>query len=142
MGMDLIPVYRDELSEEKYISLTSVVRQNVGVRTARVVQAKAEQVVRAMGQVEYAEPLLGDVTLKVDGWVEELLVDFVGQRVERGQPLFRLYSPDLVSAQQEYLITQQEDAKTRQIRVRLEFTNPDLHIKPGMYADVEILDVG
>ena len=99
MGMDLIPVYRDELSEEKYISLTSAVRQNVGVRTALVVQAKAEQVVRAMGQVEYAEPLLGDVTLKVDGWVEELLVDFVGQRVERGQPLFRLYSPDLVSAQ-------------------------------------------
>lgn len=104
MGMDLIPVYRDELSEEKYITLAPEVMTNIGLRTERVKQSLSQNSVRTFGQVEYAEPLLGDVTLKVEGWVEEILVDFVGQRVERGQPLFRVYSPDLVTAQQEYLL--------------------------------------
>lgn len=105
MGMDLVPVYVDELGEEKLITLSDAVTNNMGLRTVPVQRESAQHVVRTIGRVDYAEPLLGDVTLKVGGWVEELLVDFVGQRVEKGQPLFSFYSPELVTAEEEYLIT-------------------------------------
>ena len=103
MGMDLIPVYQDELGEEKLITLSPQTMHNMGLRTVAVKRGSGERVVRAFGQVTYAEPLLGDVTLKVGGWIEKLHVDYVGQRVKKGEPLFSLYSPDLVSAQEEYL---------------------------------------
>jgi membrane fusion protein, copper/silver efflux system len=104
MGMDLIPVYRDQLGQEKLITLSHETMHNIGLRTTPVVRGTAERVVRTVGRVDYAEPLLGDVTLKVGGWVEDLMVDYVGQRVKKGQPLFSLYSPDLVIAQAEYLL--------------------------------------
>jgi Cu(I)/Ag(I) efflux system membrane fusion protein/cobalt-zinc-cadmium efflux system membrane fusion protein len=138
MGMELIPVYRDELSAEKYITLSSAVAQNVGLRTQPVVRAEAEQSVRTVGQVEYAERLLGDVTLKVDGWVEELLADFVGQQVERGQPLFRLYSPELVTAQQEYLITLQGRAAPAE---RLAITIPGVDTVLSAHDKLRYWDV-
>ena len=62
---------------------------------------------RAVGRITYDETQLSDISLKVDGWIDELMVDYVGQRVEKGQPLFRIYSPELVTAQDEYLIQQQ-----------------------------------
>ena len=107
MGMDLVPVYADEMSEEQFITLSPAQMENIGLRTTAVAQTDAERVVRSMGRVDYAEPLLADVTLKVGGWIEQLPVNYVGQRVEKGQPLFSLYSPDLVSAEEEYLLQSQ-----------------------------------
>lgn len=104
MGMDLIPVYADELNEERLITLTPEVVRNMGLRTVQAVEGTAHRTVRTFGQIEYAEPLLGDVTLKVAGWVEKLLVNYVGERVEKGQPLFTFYSPELVVAQEEFLL--------------------------------------
>lgn len=104
MGMDLIPVYVDELAGEHFVTLSPAQMENIGLRTATVRREEAERAVRTVGQVDYAEPRLGDVTLKVEGWVEQLLVDYVGQRVEKGQPLFRFYSPELVTAQEELLL--------------------------------------
>jgi multidrug efflux pump subunit AcrA (membrane-fusion protein) len=105
MGMELIPVYADELGQEQLITLDPKVERNMGLRTTPVRSGPAERVIRTVGKVEYAEPLLGDVTLKVGGWIEALYVDYVGQRVEKGQPLFSVYSPELISAQEEYLIS-------------------------------------
>jgi multidrug efflux pump subunit AcrA (membrane-fusion protein) len=105
MGMDLVPVYRDELGQEKFIILDHQTMNNMGLRTVPVVRGKAERVVRSFGQVDYAEPLLRDVSLKVSGWVEDLNVDYVGQRVKKGQPLFSFYSPDLVITQEDYLLS-------------------------------------
>ncbi len=104
MGMALVPVYADELAEERFITLNPEQMENIGLRLATVARTKAERVVRSVGRVDYAEPLLGDVTLKVGGWIESLPVNYVGQRVEKGQPMFGIYSPDLVSAEDEYLI--------------------------------------
>ncbi len=104
MGMDLIPVYADQLGEEQVITLDTKVVTNMGLRTEPVRKGAAERVIRTVGRLEYAEPLVGDVTLKVGGWIEELFVDYEGERVEKGQPLFSFYSPELVSAQEEYLI--------------------------------------
>ena len=104
MNMALVPVYMDELSEENLIKLSREVVRNMGLRTVPVEYRAATRVVRTLGEVDYAEPLLGDVTLKVSGWVDELYVDYVGQRVKKGQPLFTVYSPELYSTAEEYLL--------------------------------------
>ncbi len=104
MGMALVPVYVDELSQERFLNLSPVQMENIGLRLATVATTKAQRVVRSVGRVDYAEPLLGDVTLKIGGWIEKLFVNYVGQQVRKGEPMFSIYSPDLVSAEDEYLI--------------------------------------
>jgi multidrug efflux pump subunit AcrA (membrane-fusion protein) len=78
--------------------------QNLGVQTEIVQVAGIERQVRTTGTFEADERTREVVTLRVSGWVEELLVNVEGQAVRRGQPLLRVYSPDLVATQQEYLL--------------------------------------
>jgi Cu(I)/Ag(I) efflux system membrane fusion protein len=77
--------------------------QQVGVRLARVERKQLETRVRAAGLVVAEEATLADVALRVKGWIGEIDVDAVGNRVERGQVLFRVYSPELYGAQEELL---------------------------------------
>jgi Cu(I)/Ag(I) efflux system membrane fusion protein len=77
--------------------------QRIGVRSAPVEQAELEPVVRAVGRVVADETALVDVALRVSGFVGTLEAGAVGARVERGQVLLTLYSPDLYAAQQEWL---------------------------------------
>jgi Cu(I)/Ag(I) efflux system membrane fusion protein len=77
--------------------------QEVGVRSAPAERRRVARSVRAAGLVGYDETALVDVSLKVRGWVGALYADAVGVRVERGAPLFTLYSPELYAAQEEYL---------------------------------------
>ena len=79
-------------------------QQLIGVRTVPVTRAPIGQAVRAVGAVRYNETRLTDVNLKVEGWIRELYVNATGQPIQKGQPLFTLYSPDLLSTQQEYLL--------------------------------------
>jgi RND family efflux transporter MFP subunit len=59
---------------------------------------------RTVGVVRYDETSLADVNLRLEGWIRDLYVDYTGQPIERGQPLFTLYSPDLLATQHEYLL--------------------------------------
>jgi Cu(I)/Ag(I) efflux system membrane fusion protein len=77
--------------------------QEIGVRSTLVERKPAERSIRALGRVAYDETALADVSLKVRGWIGELRADAVGARVERGDVLFTLYSPELYAAQEEYL---------------------------------------
>lgn len=107
MGMDLVPVYEEEGGEKEpssTIRIDPVTMQNMGVRTARVTKARVARSIRALGTVTYDETRLYAVNLKFDGWVEDLHVDFVGESVTKGQPLFTIYSPEIVTAQEEYLV--------------------------------------
>ncbi len=106
MGMDLVPVYEDEAGEEagSAISISPVVVQNMGVRTGKVERRKLERTIRTVGTLDYDERLVRDVTTKFDGWIEELYADYTGQHIERGMPLFRVYSRELYSSQEEYLL--------------------------------------
>ncbi len=79
-------------------------QQLIGVRIVPVMRASLDQTVRAVGVVRYDETRQSDLNVKVDGWIRDLYVDSTGQAVEKGQPLFTLYSPDLVTTQQEYLL--------------------------------------
>ncbi len=104
MGMDLVPVYEDEAPSGATIAIDPVTAQNMGVRTATVERRDLHRQIRTVGTIEYDEPKVTSVNAKVDGWIEKLYVNETGQMVKRGQPLLELYSPKLVSAQQEYLL--------------------------------------
>ncbi len=103
MGMDLIPVYEDELGSQGTVSIDPVTVQNIGVKTAFVERRPLRRTIRTVGRVDYDETRLTDVNTKVAGWVEKLHVDYTGQMVTKGQPLLEIFSPELVAAQEEYL---------------------------------------
>ena len=78
--------------------------RRIGVTFAPVTSEVLRTEVRTIGQVTVDETRVRTMSLKVDGWVEQLYVNITGQRVERGQPLLMLYSPMLVTAQEELLL--------------------------------------
>ncbi len=111
MGMDLVPVYEEEGGEKEpasTIRIDPVTMQNMGVRLGRVKRQPLTKEIRAMGAVTYDETRLYVVTTKFDGWIEHLYIDFEGESVRRGEPLFDIYSPALVTAQEEYLLALQQ----------------------------------
>jgi len=79
-------------------------QQRIGVKFAEARLQKAEATVRAVGRVLYDETRITHVHTKVNGWIEDVFVNFVGAPVRRGQPLFTMYSPELVASQEEYLL--------------------------------------
>ena len=112
MGMDYIPVYADEAEEGRPASaggirISTEKVQKLGVRTEAARRRTLDRVVRAVGRVEPDERRIHTVTPKFEGYVERLHVNATGQPVARGQPLFEVYSPELVSAQREYAIAAQ-----------------------------------
>jgi Cu(I)/Ag(I) efflux system membrane fusion protein/cobalt-zinc-cadmium efflux system membrane fusion protein len=104
MGMDLVPVYEDEGGEPGTIRVDPNTVQSIGVRTAPVTVGELKKTIRTVGRIAYDESRIATVNSKVSGWIEKLYVDTTGQEVRKGEPLIDIYSPDLVSAQQEYLI--------------------------------------
>jgi Cu(I)/Ag(I) efflux system membrane fusion protein len=102
-GMDLVPVSRAEY-EQGVVTIDAARRQLIGVRIGTVVEAPREQTLHAVGRVTYDESKLSDVTLRVRGWITRLFVNQTGQRVQAGQALFQLYSPELYGAEQDYLL--------------------------------------
>ncbi len=104
MGMDLIPVYKDgQQGTGSEVVISPQVVQNLGVRTATVERSKLWRRVSTVGFVDYDESKLSHIHLRTQGWIESLTVQSEGDRVQKGQLLFKLYSPELVNAQEEYL---------------------------------------
>ena len=106
MGMDMVPVYEDEAAtaESQTITVDPVMTQNMGIRTAVITRGPLRRLIRTLGVIDYDETALSDVTTKFKGWVEKLYVNATGQLVMRGEPLFDIYSPELYSAQKEYVL--------------------------------------
>jgi RND family efflux transporter MFP subunit len=106
-GMDLVPVYEDtggEAAAPGAISISPTTVQSMGVRTAKVEVRPLSRLTLAVGRVTFDERNLAVITTKVDGWVERLYVNATGDPVRKGQALLSIYSPDLVTAQEEYLL--------------------------------------
>ena len=89
------------------VMLTTEAARQIGVTYAPVQLGPIGRVVRTVGIVSYDETRIKSVTTRVDGWVDQLYVNFSGQAVRIGDPLFALYSPMLVAAQQELLLAKQ-----------------------------------
>ncbi len=105
MGMDLVPVYENEVKTSGGgITIDPVTVQNMGVRIAPVERMDFSAKVRTVGNVDYNETKLYIVTTKISGWIEKLYVNYTGQEVKKGQPLLEIYSPELVTTQEEYLL--------------------------------------
>jgi RND family efflux transporter MFP subunit len=112
MGMDYIPVYEGEdesgdSTSSKQIRISTEKIQKLGVRTEAASMRALGKTVRASGRVEPDERRIVAISPKFEGYVERLHVNVTGQPVAKGQPLFEVYSPELVSAQREYAIAVQ-----------------------------------
>lgn len=105
MGMDLVPVYADEATEDdpSVVSISPTIINNLGVRTALVQRSPLSRRVETVGYVSHDEDTLQHIHTRVDGWIEKLAIKASGDPVRSGQLLFELYSPTLVNAQEEYL---------------------------------------
>ncbi len=101
-AMDLTAVTKEAV-QTGVLFVDAARRQRIGVRTAVVAPKRLERTVRAVGVVAIDETRLAEVNLRMSGWVQWLLVDETGQRVQRGQTLFTVYSPELYAAQIEHL---------------------------------------
>jgi Cu(I)/Ag(I) efflux system membrane fusion protein len=112
MGMDLVPVYaNDEATSAKSnertpgtVMIAPNVQHNIGVKVAPVTIGTLQQTVTAVGNVAYDEDSIVHIHPRVSGWVDRLFIKSQGEQVEKGQALYTLYSPELVSAQEEYVL--------------------------------------
>jgi len=114
-GMQLVPKYADEVEALRghapgTVQISPAKQQLIGVRTAPAQAEEVTQTIRAVGLVQIDETRVAHVHTKVSGWVRRVFVDYTWQHVHPGQPLFTLYSPELVSAQKEYLIARRAQA--------------------------------
>jgi membrane fusion protein, copper/silver efflux system len=104
MGMDLIPVYEDEEEYGEGILINPIVVQNIGVKTETVKKRILTREIRTVGILTYDERKVTHIHTKYKGWVEKLHVDFTGQEVKKDDLLAEVYSPELVSTQEELLV--------------------------------------
>ncbi len=100
-------------------------QQLVGIRTATAEVRPLVKKIRTVGIVTYDETKVAQVFSKVDGWVEKLFVNYTGKFVQKGQPLFTYYSPDLVTTQEEYLLALEAKQKLGSSPVREISTGAD-----------------
>ncbi|HCY75095.1 MAG TPA: efflux RND transporter periplasmic adaptor subunit [Ignavibacteriales bacterium] len=103
MGMDLVPVYEDNASGSGIVSIDPTVVQNMNVKTALVEKKALSSEVITNGVLTTNEKTEYILTTRVNGWVENLYINYTGQPVAKGQKLMDIYSPELVAAQQELI---------------------------------------
>ncbi len=108
MGMDYVAVYAEDDSDSKApagsVKIDGTTVQNIGVRTEKAVQTTLSRTVRAVGRVEYDEERMVRLHPKTEGWIEKMNVDKTGQWVKKNTDLLSIYSPQLVTSQQEYIL--------------------------------------
>ena len=111
-GMDLVPVYGDDAATEDTggvpgyapVKISRERQQMMGVTVGEAKVMNLENSIRTVGRVVADETRLHHIHTKFEGFIEELFVDYVGKFVKKGQPLFSVYSPELLATQKEYLL--------------------------------------
>lgn len=128
MGMDYLPVYAGDAPSggAGEIAVDPARLQKLGVKTEAVVRRTLMRTLRLTGRIEADERTLYTIAPRFDGWVERLHANTSGQHVKKGEPLFTVYSPELVSAQRERMLAE-EARKTLE------------HADPEARADIERL---
>ncbi|GAA4354823.1 efflux RND transporter periplasmic adaptor subunit [Kangiella marina] len=112
MGMDLVPVYEEGGDDEDTpgtIKIHPKVINNLSVKTGQVQKSALIDRLNTVGYITYDETTLTHIHSRTDGWIEKLYVSHNGQYIDAGQPLYTLYSPALVNAQQEYLLAKKRN---------------------------------
>lgn len=106
MGMDLVPVYEEAASQggPGTVKISPDVINNLGVRTTLAVKRALHSEIQTVGYVQYNEDQLVHIHPRVEGWIETMHVKAEGDPVNQNQPLYSLYSPQLVNAQEELVL--------------------------------------
>ncbi|WP_371193995.1 efflux RND transporter periplasmic adaptor subunit [Glaciecola sp. SC05] len=109
MGMDLVPVYANQNNDDSpgTVTISANIENNLGVKTTMARLMVLDSMIHTVGIVRYNEDTLVHIHPRVEGWIEQLFVKATGDYVEKGAPLYSLYSPELVNAQEEYLLALQ-----------------------------------
>lgn len=103
-GMDLVPVYHSNtLISNNIITIDPTIVQNIGVKTEQVNRRKLIHTIRTVGRVDYDETQQHIISTRFSGWITKIYADYTGKVIQKGEPLFDIYSPELVTAEQEYL---------------------------------------
>ncbi|WP_415892277.1 efflux RND transporter periplasmic adaptor subunit [Neptuniibacter sp. PT8_73] len=106
MGMDLVPVYEEDLAggdSPGTISISPEVENNLSVRTEAVLFSPLQAQLKTVGYVGVDQERVTDIHSRISGWVEQVKISVKGEYVEKGSLLYEVYSPELVNAQEEYL---------------------------------------
>ena len=118
MGMDLVPVYAETKGSSDMahggagvVMISPQVQQNMGVKTEKVRVGALSPRIKVAGAVTYDEDEIMHIHPRVEGWIETLHIKSQGEEVKAGQPLYTLYSPELVNAQEEYLLALKRNDK-------------------------------
>ncbi len=107
MGMDYVPVYEGEEQSVSVVSISLDKVQKLGVKGEPATLRELDRTLRVTGRIEIDERRTYTIAPKFEGWVERLYVNATGQAVSKGQPLFDVYSPELVAAQREHAVAVQ-----------------------------------
>ena len=116
MGMDLVPVYEDQAPQNGGVRVSQRFLQNFAVRTTPVTTGALPVSIRTVGVLAHNEEKLVSVNTKFEGWIEKARVNNVGELVEKGDLLFEIYSPQLLTTQREYLAAMDYVERLRQNR--------------------------
>ncbi len=108
-GMTLVPVeeehkHTEEGMAEGAVKISTEKQQLIGVKLGKVEYRNLRKEIRTVARVTYDERRLTYINTKFSGWIEDLYVDYTGKLIKKGEPLFSIYSPEIVSAQEEYLL--------------------------------------
>ncbi|HWK46908.1 MAG TPA: efflux RND transporter periplasmic adaptor subunit [Stellaceae bacterium] len=104
MGMAYVPVYEGDVADAGIVKISPGRVQQLGVRTEAAAEHTMSRTIRAVGTVALDERRISVVAPRFEGWIEKLLVNTTGQPVRKGEPLAEIYGPDLLLAEQEYLV--------------------------------------
>jgi Cu(I)/Ag(I) efflux system membrane fusion protein len=104
MNMDLVPVYADSAPAKGGVAVSARIRQSLGIRAAPVERTVLRQELRAVGYVQADERRIARAEVRASGWVEKLHARAVNDPVRAGQALAEIYSPEILAAQEEYLL--------------------------------------
>ncbi len=140
MDMQLVPVYADQKGDEGGVTVSARVQQNLGIRIAPVEIAEFKQEMPAVGTVQADERRIARAEVRTAGWIERLHVRAANDPVRAGQTLAEIYSPELLAAQEEYLLARRmaqanaaDEPLARAARRRLEL----LGFPPASFAQLE-----
>jgi Cu(I)/Ag(I) efflux system membrane fusion protein len=131
MGMDYIPVYADEAAtgaDAGTVRISPVKVQRTGVRTEPAAWRVLAESIHVPGTVQLDERRLRSITMRAEGFIEEVYAGATGQHVKAGEPLFRIYSPAIVQAQVDYRIAASQGNREQGARKLRNYGVPESHI--------------
>ena len=114
MGMDFIPVYKEEAEEVAgAVRISPDKIQKIGVKSEGAKIRNLKRTIRTVGRIDHDEAKVFNINTKISGWIEKLYVNKTDQMVHPGAPLLEIYSPDLIATQEEYILAYKALARVK-----------------------------